>query len=45
MVKDVMKFHKCHLGVRVCLNVFVCSGFKQDFEFWEGEAPMFSVDV
>ena len=35
MVKVVTKFHKCHLGAGVCLNVCV-QGFIQDFEFWEG---------
>ena len=33
MVKDVTKFHKHHLGVRVgvCLNVCVCAGFHKRF--------------
>ena len=47
MVTDVMKFHKCHLVGRGCLNVCVCVcvGFIQDFEYWEGETPKFGVNV
>ena len=37
MVKYVTKFHKCNLGVGVCLSVCVyAQGFIQDFEFQEG---------
>ena len=40
MVKDVTKFHKCHLGGRgmlECLCVHVCvQGFIYDIVFWEG---------
>ena len=37
MVKDVTKLHKCHLGVGICLNMYVvCAGFTQDFEFRKG---------
>ena len=45
MVKDVTKFHKCHLGgIGVCLNVCV-QGFIQGFKFWEGATPKFGVAV
>ena len=37
MVNDMIKFHKCHLGGGVCLNVRVCAGFHTGF--WEGGNP------
>ena len=46
MVRDVTKFHKHHLGVRVCLNVCVCRVSYRLLNFvGGGETPKFSVDV
>ena len=46
MVKHVIKkFHKHHLGVKVCLNVCV-HGFIQDFAYvGRGLTPKFGVDM
>ena len=45
MVKDVTKFHKCHLGGWGMLECVCVRGFIQDFGFWEGGTPKFGVDV
>ena len=46
MVKNVIKFHNCHLGDWGMLECGLCvQGFIQNFEFWEGGTPNFGVDV
>ena len=40
MVKDVTKFHKCHLGSRDILEYVCVQGFIEDFEFWRGRGKL-----
>ena len=43
MVNDMTKFHKCHMGVGVCLNMCV-QGYRI-LSFGRGVTPKFGVDV
>ena len=36
LVQNVTKFHKCFLGVRVCLNMCACAWFHTGFEVLGG---------
>ena len=46
MVKDVTKFHKCHLGGRDMLEcVYVCRVSYRILSLGGGGTPKFSVDV
>ena len=42
MVKDVTKFHKCHLRGRGMLMCVCVQDFIQDFKFWEGGGLFYS---
>ena len=45
MVKDVMKFHKLHLGCQTMLECVCVQGFIQILSFGRGGTPKFSAEV